>query len=223
MINFKAMKAAVIPAYNEEKTIREVAERAKKFVDHVVVVDDSSVDGTFDEAEKAGIEVIKHEKNMGKAAALKTGFAVLGGYDVVITLDADLQHLPEEIPLLLSGIEDGGDLCIGSRFLSDSNCMPLLNRISNKIASTLLSILAGQRITDPQSGFRAIRRETLERLELLADRYAVEHIMILEVARKRFKIKEIPISCIYGGETSHINPVKDTVNVIYHILRFIIR
>lgn len=217
------MKAAVIPAYNEAKTIKELAERTKKFVDHVVVVDDGSTDGTFDEAKKAGVEVIKHEKNMGKAAALKTGFARVGGYDTVIAMDADLQHLPEEIPVLLSGIEDGCDLCIGSRFLSASNCMPLLNRISNRIVSIILSVLAGQRITDPQSGFRAIKRETLQRLELVADRYAIEHIMILEAARKGFKIKEVPVSCIYGEETSHINPVKDTVNVIYHVLRFITR
>jgi glycosyltransferase involved in cell wall biosynthesis len=217
------MNAAVIPAYNEEKTIREVANRTKKFVDHVVVVDDSSTDGTFDEAKKAGVEVIRHEKNRGKAQALKTGFTSIGESDLVITMDGDLQHLPEEIPFLLNCIEEGSDLCIGSRFLSDSNCMPLLNRISNKIASTLLSILAGQRITDPQSGFRAIRRETLEKLELPADRYAIEHIMILEVAKKGFRIKEIPISCIYGGEKSHISPARDTVNVIYHILRFIVR
>lgn len=217
------MKAAVIPAYNEEKTIKETAERTKKFVDHVVVVDDGSTDGTFNEAKKAGVEVIKHKKNMGKAAALKTGFACLGDYDTVITLDADLQHLPEEIPPLLSGLDGGCDLCIGSRFLSNSNCMPLLNRISNRISSIILSVLAGQTITDPQSGFRAIKRETLERLELMADRYAIEHIMILEAARKGFKIMEMPISCIYGEETSHINPVKDTVNVIYHILRFITR
>lgn len=217
------MNIAVVPAYNEEKTIREVAERTKKFVDHVIVVDDSSTDGTFDEAKKAGVEVIKHEKNMGKAQALKTGFASLGECDVVITLDGDLQHLPEEIPNLIAGIEDGADLCIGSRFLEDSNCMPLSNRISNKIASMLLSFLSGQKVTDPQSGFRAIKRGALEQLELPADRYAVEHIMILEAAKKGLKIKEIPISCIYGGEKSHINPARDTANVIYHIFRFIIR
>lgn len=216
------MNAAVIPAYNEEKTIREIAERTKKFVDHVVVVDDGSTDGTFDEAKKAGVEVIRHEENRGKAAALKTGFARLGDYDIVITMDGDLQHLPEEIPVLLSGIEDGCDLCIGSRFLSNSNRMPILNKISNRITSILLSVLTRQKITDPQCGFRAIRREALEKLELAADRYAVEHIMTLEAARKGFKIREMAISCVYGGETSHISPIKDTVNVIYNVLRFIL-
>lgn len=217
------MKAAVIPAYNEAKTIRELAERAKKFVDHVVVVDDGSTDETFSEAKKAGVEVIKHEKNRGKAAALKTGFARVGDYDVVVMVDADLQHLPEEIPLLLNGIGGGCDLCIGSRFLSGQNNMPLLNRISNRATSRILSILARQKITDSQSGFRAIKREALDSLELAAERYAIEHIMILEAARDGVKIKEVPISCIYGEETSHINPVKDTANVIYHILRFIMR
>jgi glycosyltransferase involved in cell wall biosynthesis len=217
------MNVAVIPAYCEEKTIKEVVLRTEKFVDRVIVVDDCATDNTFEEAKGTGAEVIRHEKNRGKAQALKTGFASLGKCDVVITLDGDLQHLPEEIPNLIAGIEEGADLCIGSRFLSDTNCMPLSNRISNKIASTLLSVLAGQKVTDPQSGFRAIRWEALEKLKLPADRYAIEHIMILEAARKGFKIKEIPISCIYGGEKSHINPARDTVNVIYHILRFIIR
>ncbi|MBU2559390.1 glycosyltransferase family 2 protein [archaeon] len=217
------MNVAVIPAYCEEKTIGEVAKRTKKFVDRVIVVDDCSTDNTFEEAKKACETVVRHEKNKGKAQALKTGFELIGDCDVVVILDGDLQHLPEEIPALLKCIEDGADLCIGSRFLGDSNCMPLSNRISNKIASTLLSVLAGQKVTDSQSGFRAIKREALEQLELPADRYAVEHIMILEAAKKGFKITETPISCIYGGEKSHINPAKDTANVIYHILRFILR
>ncbi len=217
------MNVAVIPAYCEEKTIKAVVERTEKFVDSVIVVDDGSTDNTFDEIKGTGAEVIKHEKNMGKAQALKTGFASIGECDVVITLDGDLQHLPEEISRLIAGIEEGADLCIGSRFLSDTNCMPFSNRISNKVASTLLSFLARQRITDPQSGFRAIKREALEKLKLPADRYAIEHIMILEAARKGFKIKEVPISCIYGEGKSHINPARDTVNVIYHILRFVLR
>lgn len=217
------MKAAVIPAYNEAKTIREVAKRTKKFVDMVVVVDDGSTDDTFGEAEKAGVKVIRHEKNQGKAAALKTGFECTKEYDTIIMIDADLQHLPEEIPLLVTGISDGHDLCIGSRFLSNHSCMPLLNKISNKVSSRILSVLAGQRVTDSQSGFRVIRGETLEKLELSAERYAIEHIMILETARKGLKIKELPISCIYGDEASHIHPIKDTINVIYHIIRFITR
>jgi glycosyltransferase involved in cell wall biosynthesis len=217
------MNVAVIPAYCEEKTIKEAVDRTKKFVDHVIVVDDCATDNTFDEAKSTGAEVIRHEKNMGKAHALKTGFAHLGEHDVVVTLDADLQHLPEEIPKLLKCIEDGADLCIGSRFLSDSKCMPFLNRASNRIAAKLMSILCGQKITDPQSGFRAIRRGALEKLELPASRYAVEHIMALEAAKRGFKIDEIPISCVYGKEKSHISPARDTVNVIYHIIRFIIR
>ena len=217
------MIVAVIPAYCEEKTIKEVVERTRKFVDRVIVVDDGATDNTFEEARSTGAEVLRHEKNMGKAGALKTGFASLGECDIVVTLDGDLQHLPEEIPNLIAGIEKGADLCIGSRFLGDSKCMPLSNRISNKVAAALLNVLSGQKITDPQSGFRAIRREALEKLELPADRYAIEHIMILEAAKKGFKIREVPISCIYGGEKSHISPTRDIVNVIYHILRFILR
>lgn len=216
------MNVAVIPAYNAGKTIRDVVERSRKFVDHIIVVDDCSTDNTLDEARRAGAEVVRHHKNMGKAAALKTGFKRVGNCEIVITMDADLQHIPEEIPALLDRVRDGCDLCVGSRLLSDVSRMPLLNRISNRLTSILITVLARQEITDPQSGFRAIKQEALQNLELPSERYAIEHIMILEAAKKGLKIEEVPISCVYGEETSHINPVKDTANVIYHILRFII-
>jgi glycosyltransferase involved in cell wall biosynthesis len=218
------MKAvAVIPAYNESRTIKEVVEGALRYVDRVIVVDDGSTDGTGEKAREAGAQVILQAENRGKAAAMKAGFRESKGFDIIVTLDGDLQHCPDEIPGLVKCIEEGGDLCIGSRFLREARNMPLGNRFSNRAARFLLEILTGQRITDPQSGFRALRRESLERLDLPAQRYAVEHIMILEAARKRFKIKEVPISCIYGEETSHINPLKDTLHVIWNILEFMLR
>ncbi len=214
---------AVIPVYNEAKTIRQVAEAAEKFVNKVIVVDDGSTDESAAEARKTNAEVIVLPKNSGKAQALKTAFSRCKGYDVVIMLDGDAQHPPEEIPSLIKCIESGSDLCIGSRFYSDCSGMPLASRFSNKIASLFISFLAGQKITDPQSGFRAMRLEKLEKLELKAERYAIEHIMILESARKKFKIVEVPIPCVYGEEKSSIKPVRDTLKVAYHILRFLAR
>lgn len=213
---------AVIPAYNEAKTIEQVVERARQVVDKVIVVDDGSIDKTAEIARAAGAEVVVLKKNMGKAHALKRGLKNCSGYDAVVLLDGDLQHLPEEIPLLLEGLSNGGDLVLGSRFFSSYDSMPRMSVLSNRAASILLSFLTGQKITDPQSGFRAIRGEKLGLLELRAERYAVEHIMILEAARKKFKIKEVPISCVYGDEKSDINPFKDTLKVIYHILRFLL-
>lgn len=215
---------AVIPAYNEEKTIRRVVERTLKHVDEVIVVDDGSTDATAAEAEKAGlgVRVIRLQRNSGKAEALRTGFRHLPDCEVVVLLDADLQHLPEEIPRFLEAMRNGDDLCIGSRFLEAPRNMPWICRFSNRVASALVSFLAGQRITDPQSGFRAIRREKLDLLELKAERYSIEHILILEAAAKHMKIKEVPISCVYGEEKSKIRPLRDSVRVAYHIFKFVL-
>jgi glycosyltransferase involved in cell wall biosynthesis len=215
--------AAVIPVYNEEKTIEFLVRRTLKFVDKVVVVDDGSSDASAARARAAGAQVISLGKNTGKANALREGFKAVRDYDVVVTLDGDLQHSPGEIPALLECIQKGNDLCIGSRFLSGSEGMPLQRRLSNRLTSLIISMLAGKRISDPQSGFRAIRGDKLAQLELRAERYAIEHVMILEAARKGFKIGEVPISTIYGEEKSYIHPLKDTLRVVYYILRFLVR
>lgn len=214
---------AVIPVYNEGKTIRQVAKAAEKFVDKVIVVDDGSTDESAAEAKKTNAEIITIPRNRGKANALKTAFKRCREYDVVIMLDGDAQHPPEEIPSLIKCIKQGNDLCIGSRFYSDCRSMPFASKFSNRAASLLISLLTGQKITDPQSGFRAIKREKLEELELKAERYAIEHIMILESSRKKFKIAEVPIPCVYGEERSNVKPVRDTLKVTYHILKFILR
>lgn len=212
---------AVIPAYNAERTIGEVVERALKFVDAAIVIDDGSRDSTAILAERSGARVIRHKKNKGKARALKTGFQNLPRCDIVVMLDADLQHLPEEIPRFIEALEGGYDLCIGSRFLHPSGNMPSSCRISNRIASYLVSFLAKQRITDPQSGFRAIKKTKLDLLELKAERYSIEHILILEAVSKRMRITEVPISCVYGEEKSNIKPFRDTIKVAHNILRFV--
>jgi glycosyltransferase involved in cell wall biosynthesis len=217
------MKAgAVIPAYNAEKTIGDVVRRTLKNVDTVIVVDDGSWDSTAEVAERAGATVIRHPRNLGKARALKTGFKNLPECELVVMLDADLQHLPEEIPRLLEAVQERCDLCIGSRFLSSAEDMPTSCRISNKVAASIVSFLAKQRITDPQSGFRAIRKAKLDLLELKADRYSIEHIIILEAASKGLRIAEVPISCVYGEERSNIRPFRDTVRVAHNILRFVL-
>lgn len=213
---------AVIPAYNEGKTIREVVKRSLSYVDHVIVVDDGSRDNTASEATAGGAEAISYPGNRGKAHAMRKGFERCGAYDFVVVLDGDLQHQPEEIPILLKCLEDGGDLCIGSRILSGAEGMPPQRRFSNWFASRLISFLIKQRVTDPQSGFRAIRRSKLDLLELKAERYAIEHVMILEAARKGLMIREAPITCKYGEANSDIKTLRDTLRVAYHITRFLV-
>lgn len=215
--------AAVIPAYNSADTIGEVVKRTAPFVDRVIVVDDGSIDKTASEAKRHGAVVISLEKNTGKANATKVGIRECTGFGAVVMLDSDMQHCPEEIPQLLHELQNGTDLCIGSRFLDGRTRMPFWNRFSNRVASRIISLISGQRISDPQSGFRALDGRIAQRLELKAERYAIEHIMILEAAKKDLKIKEVPISCAYGDEESHIMVFPDTLRVMRDILRFVLK
>ncbi|MEE9594363.1 MAG: glycosyltransferase family 2 protein, partial [Candidatus Hydrothermarchaeales archaeon] len=210
-------------AYNEGEAIREVVGQSMAQVDHVIVVDDGSKDDTAKEAKAGGAEVISYTQNMGKAYALKKGFERCSDYDVVVSLDGDLQHGPEEIPKLLKCLEDGSDLCVGSRILSGNDEMPPSRRFSNWVASHIISFLIKQKITDPQSGFRAIKRPKLDLLELKAERYAIEHVMLLEAAKKGLKIGEVPITCKYGDAESDINAFRDTLRVVYYMTRFLVR
>jgi glycosyltransferase involved in cell wall biosynthesis len=214
---------AVIPAYNAASTIGEVVKRTSPLVDRVIVIDDGSIDKTASEARRHGAVVISLDENTGKANATKVGIRECKGYRAVVMLDSDLQHCPEEIPNLISEVENGTDLCIGSRFLDGRTQMPLGNRVSNRVASGIISLISGHRISDPQSGFRALDGRIALDLELDAERYAIEHIMILEAAKKDLIIKEVPISCSYGDEVSHIRIFPDTLRVIRDILRFVLK
>jgi glycosyltransferase involved in cell wall biosynthesis len=213
---------AVIPAYNAEKTIAEVVRRTKKFVSEVIVIDDGSSDNTLHEALYAGASTIRLSRNRGKAHAIREGIKAIKECDAVVFLDADLQHLPEEIPLLVDEIARGADICIGSRFLRGSPAnMPPGNKFSNWFARGLIKLVGGIKITDPQCGFRAVRWTKMKELELKAERYAIDHVMILEAAKKGFKFAEVPVTSVYGEEKSHVSVIKDTLRVAYYIARFV--
>ncbi len=152
----------IIPAYNEELTIGSVVALARKYGD-VLVVDDGSSDRTSEIAQNAGAIVVKHETNMGKGAALRTGFdyALANGYDAAVCLDADGQHNPGEIPKLLEPIlKDEADMVIGSRFLDGAKkSIPLYRRLGLWILNTTTnaSLNGNLKVTDSQSGFRAMK------------------------------------------------------------------
>ncbi len=148
--------AAIIPAFNEEVAIGSVVLLSREHVDEVLVVDDGSTDRTASVAEMAGARVLRHHKNLGKGAALKTGFQATDA-DVIVTLDADGQHDPAEIPKLMEPIIRGeADIVNGSRYLhgTDENT-PRYRRVGQKILDTATNISTGLEITDTQSGFRA--------------------------------------------------------------------
>jgi len=207
---------ALIPAHNEEARISAVAEAAKQHL-AVLVVDDGSSDGTARAAEAAGASVIRHEVNQGKGAALRSGFryALEKGCDFVITLDADGQHDPAEIPTFLKAYTaTKADLVIGRR---DFKQMPFIRQLSNTLGTLLFSWAVGRRIPDNQSGYRLIGRRLLETEAVLQSAEAgfeFEVEMIALAIKEGFSMEWVPIKTIYRDEKSHIQPWK-------HVMKFL--
>ncbi|MHC4664018.1 MAG: glycosyltransferase family 2 protein [Planctomycetota bacterium] len=203
---------AIIPAYQEEKRIADVVERVLRHCGDVIVIDDGSKDSTADAAREAGAEVIRFEQNRGKGRALIRGLNIAGarGFDAAFTLDADGQHLPEEMPRFTEKMtETGADIVLGTR-LRNPEGMPLIRFLTNRSQSMLLSILAGPLMSDTQIGFRLIRPRVAKGVRFYAPRYAFESEILIRAARRGFRIAEVPVSCIYGEEQSKIHPARDT-------------
>lgn len=190
---------AVVPAWNEEKTIGEVLDGLLPCVDEVVVVDDGSTDRTSQIASSRGVVLVRHALNRGLGAAICTGInAALGrNADVILTFDADGQHCVEDIFAVLEPIRKSeADIVIGSRLLSPVG-MPLVRRIANQFGNLATHVLFGARVTDSQSGFRAMTREAASRLDLRTDRMEISSEIIAEAFRNRLRLVEVPITNVY--------------------------
>jgi len=214
--------AALIPAYFEEAQIQAVARRTLAQLDHVLVLDDGSTDRTSEEARKAGAEVIRHETNQGKGAAIKTGFRELmaRGFPDVLILDGDGQHLPEEIPgFIEEANRSGASLVVGTR-MSDTRKMPWVRKLTNRFMSAQISRLCGQPVPDSQCGFRLIHRDVIPHLFCESNNYEYETEMLLIASREGFRIASVPVSTIYGEEKSKIHPVRDTVRFFKLVSRY---
>jgi len=208
----------LIPAYNESQRIKAVIEGSKKYFP-VLVVDDGSTDDTSLVAKQAGAEVIRQEPNQGKGAALLKGFkwGVERGYDAIITLDADGQHDPDEIPLFVKDYaENHNDLIIGKR---DFSKMPFPRNITNRIGTWSFSDAMQQSIPDNQSGYRLHSKRLLqEALESKEHGFEFEVEIILRCALKGYKISWIPIKTIYNQvQNSKISPLKH----VWHFYRVV--
>jgi len=190
------MYLAIIPAFNEEKSIVDIIQKLRENVDQIVVIDDHSTDATGKMAENQGAIVIRHSKNKGVGAAMKTGIAYAKKLspNIVITIDADGQHQPEDIPNLIKPLIVGkADFVLGSRFSGKRPInMPLQKKIGNKLLSLIVSLLAGVKLTDTQTGFRALNRKALLSLNLFSD-FTYTQEMILVLCHKGFRCAEVPI------------------------------
>jgi glycosyltransferase involved in cell wall biosynthesis len=213
----------VLPAYNEEVSIGSIVLLTSQYADNVIVVDDGSSDRTAEVAGKAGAEVVRHETNRGKGAALKTGFTAAAdlGADIIVTMDSDGQHNPAEIPLLVAPIINGcADMVNGSRYLShtDKNT-PIYRRIGQTVLDTATNMNSGLKITDSQSGFRAFAASTKDVFRFNAKGMAIESEMLADAGRSGLRIKEVEIGVRYDVDCSTISPIKHGLGVLVMVLK----
>jgi glycosyltransferase involved in cell wall biosynthesis len=217
---------ALVPVFNEAPHVGKVVTGSLAYVESVFVVDDGSSDRSGEIAREAGALVFRHSINCGKGEALKTGFAAIlkeEKWDGVLVLDGDGQHDWNEIPRFVSCLVEGGyDIVLGNR-MGDVQFMPLERKITNWLSSRVLSALTHQKIKDSQCGFRLIRTNVLKALALRTQRFDMESEMLLEAARKGFRIGDIPTATIYGTEKSSVHPVLDTLRFVLVALRYTFR
>jgi glycosyltransferase involved in cell wall biosynthesis len=216
---------AVIPAYNAENTIGQIIENTKKYVDEVTIVNDGSKDDTPKIAKEHGATVYNHRKNMGLGFALRTGFreALKKNFDIVITLDADGQHDPEDIEKLINRLhENNVDVIIGSRLMDKSQWsnFPKHRLIGNILLTNLTNFAAKKKITtDSQSGYRILKKEVLEKIHLTGKTMEIASEIIYETAKNNFKIDEVPIKATYDKETSNIKMFRDISRIIKLLIK----
>lgn len=214
---------AVIPALNAERTIGDVVRKAREQIHDVIVVDDGCTDRTADVSRSEGATVLRHEVNRGKGASLKSGFAYAREheYDAVITLDADGQHLPSEIPKLVDAWQqNGADLVIGGRSHLFDHMLPR-RRMANRFSAWAIAKAAGTRVSDSQSGFRLYSARLLREIKLRADGFDMESEVIIRAGVRKMRIVVTPVDLgfIDGLSTSHYRPLGDTLRIAWTGLR----
>lgn len=210
---------AGIAAYNEARYVGSIVLQARQYVDEVIVVDDGSTDNTARVAELAGATVIRHAENRGKGAAIQSILAEAKkrNPDILVLLDADAQHDPNEIPILIKPISEGFDLVIGSRE-AQKDKTPRYRRIGQKVIFRSSRLASKANIADSESGFRALSPKAINELELKEKGFAIESEMITRAADKNLKITEVPISNIYTIDGSTLNPIRHGIDVLSRII-----
>jgi glycosyltransferase involved in cell wall biosynthesis len=213
----------VIPAYNAARHLDGVVRETSTHIplSRIIVVDDGSSDATHETAVRAGAVVLRHPENRGKGVALHTGILAAHdmGLEFAITMDADGQHDPREIPLFLrKELETGADIIVGNR-MADRKDMPGDRVFANRATSWFVSLRSRVQIPDSQNGYRLIKTSLYKTLKIKAARYAAESEVLIRAAKKGAKIDWVPTETIYGSEVSSVHPVIDTLRFLRMALR----
>ena len=218
----QAKVVVAIPSLNTESIIGEVVSKAKKYVNQVIVVNDGSHDNTAREAEASGAMVVNHEGNKGYGEAIKSGFEVakVSNADILVVLDGDGQHDPNDIPTVLEPILSGkADLVIGSRFLGGKTNIPRYRKFGIQVITFLYNFGSGTKVSDAQSGFRAYEREVLGAFPITESQLGASVEIIIRAREKGFVISEVPISCLYPLAGSSRNPVIHGLKVAFAVVK----
>ncbi len=212
---------AIIPAFNEEKRIPTVVSGTRKYVDGVIVVDDGSTDATAGMAERAGATVVQHGENCGAGAATMTGMEAARrmGADIVVTLDADEQHDPNDIPALLEPILAGrADIVFANRF-GKRNRIPLVRRIFNGLGNLVTFSVTGRWVNDSQCGFKVFGPRAVREVRIRMSGYEFCTEIVREAVQHRWRSAEVPIKVMYSAYTlakgqSFANGVKTALKIL---------
>jgi glycosyltransferase involved in cell wall biosynthesis len=211
-----------LPAYNEENYVANVVLGARRFADDVVVIDDGSDDNTAEVARAVGASILSHGIRRGYGECIKSCFNLMKqrNADVLVTIDADGQHVPDEIPRLLIPIINGeAEVVIGSRFLGEKTNIPSYRKFGINLITFLCNFCSQVKYTDAQSGFRAYSKEVLEKVNIKGKGMGASVEVLINLREKGFRIKEVPISCSYHSGGSTLNPLVHGIGVVVTVLR----
>ena len=218
------MKIACIPAYNEESNIESLVKSSQNHVDTVIVCADASIDNTAYLAKKAGAIVISHKTNQGYGASIISlfNYARENNAEVMITLDGDGQHDPDEIPSLLKIItQHNVDVVIGSRFLKSHSEAPGYRQTGIKILTSAANYGTDLKVSDSQSGFRAYSKNAINEIHPTENGMSVSNEILLKISNKDLSLAEVPITVSYEGDTSEHNPVSHGVSVLANTIKYV--
>ena len=223
----KPSVSVVIPAFNEEKNIDDVLVRTYKAMEscshpyEIILVDDGSCDRTGELACRHKVIVVRNERNEGKGFAFKRGFTHAQG-DIVVTMDADGSHDPDDIPRLILPILKGANVVLGTRFdtRDGKQSTKKLHVLGNNLINLTILLITGKRVTDSQTGFRAFRRNVLEQIEITSSGYQVESELTMKALRNGNIVEEVPIKIMKRKNgNSHVNPLVDGLRIFRTIIR----